>query len=196
MPRASEALQIILDSVATVKRCEVALPEALGRVLALDVRSRHDVPQFANSAMDGYAVRAADVEHATASAPVRLGVLEDVPAGSMPTQSVGEGGAIRIMTGAAMPEGADCVVRVEDTSSDGPWVLIVRGVRQGVNVRCAGEDVRAGQVCPHELRRLSAIAQRSEILRNTRHDAACCTPHLSPSQSWVAPVFTSIASAS
>jgi molybdopterin molybdotransferase len=146
MPRATEALKLILDSVSPLPSCDLPLPASLGRVLACDVCAREDLPSFDNSAMDGYAVRASDVAAATPSSPVRLRVLEDVPAGSTATQPVVQGSAIRIMTGAAMPPAADCVVRVEDTSAEGELVFIARGVCQGFNVRAVGEDVKVGQV--------------------------------------------------
>jgi molybdopterin molybdotransferase len=119
---------------------EVALEDALGMVLIRPVAAAHDLPPFANSAMDGYAVRSADV----AVAPVRLRVVDDVPAGSVPRCPVGPGEATKIMTGAPMPEGADAVVRVEDTTADGDGVSIVVGVSAGANVRPAGGDVAAG----------------------------------------------------
>lgn len=119
----------------------VDLTEALGRVTAGPCVSRVEVPPFANSAMDGFAVLASDVVRT----PVVLRVLEDVAAGSVPTLEVTSGAATRIMTGAPMPAGADAVVKVEDTrlDTDGA-VTIVDGVESGANVRAAGGDVHAG----------------------------------------------------
>lgn len=144
MPRASEALAIILGSVKQVAPRDVPLAEALGLVIARDIAARNSVPPFASSAMDGYAVRAADVAGASPGSPVRLRVLQDVPAGKVASCRVQPGTAVRIMTGAAVPEGADCVVRVEDTLTDGKDAVIRRGVAAGVNVRPIGEDIDAG----------------------------------------------------
>jgi molybdopterin molybdotransferase len=123
---------------------QVAITDACGRVLAEPIRATRDVPPFRNSAMDGYAVRAADVAAATADRPARLRVLETVGAGSVARQPVVAGTAIRIMTGAAMPDGADAVVRVEDTEDSGADVAIRAAAGVGANVRHPGEDVRVG----------------------------------------------------
>lgn len=116
------------------------LREARGLVLAEDITAPHGVPPFANSAMDGYAVRSADV----ATVPVTLRVSEDVPAGSVATSRVEPGQAIKIMTGAPMPEGADAVVKVEDTDSGSTTVEIRAAVPAGTAVRPAGGDIAAG----------------------------------------------------
>lgn len=118
----------------------VALGDAVGRVLAEPVVAPHDVPSFANSAMDGFAVRAEDV----ASPGAVLEILEDVAAGQTASLSVGEGQAIKIMTGAPMPDGADTVVRVEDTSEEGGKVTIATAPERGNSVRPPGGDVAAG----------------------------------------------------
>jgi len=136
-----EAQREVLAAMAPLPVVRVPLGEALGLVLAEPVESPHDVPPFANSAMDGFAVRAAD----TAGAPVTLKILEDLPAGSVPTLPVGPGQATRIMTGAPMPEGADAVVRVEDTSSSGGSVQIGSSVVGGTSVRPAGGDLAFGE---------------------------------------------------
>ena len=127
------------------------LDRALGLVLVEDAIVPHDLPPFTNSAMDGFAVRAEDV----ADTPADLRVLEDVPAGSVASVSVDPGTAIRIMTGAPMPTGADAVVRVEDTESTDGSVRILVGVDTGTNVRPAGGDVRAGEVALPAGRRLT-----------------------------------------
>ena len=116
------------------------LREARGLVLTDDVTAPHDVPPFANSAMDGYAVQAADTD----PAPSRLRVLEDVPAGSVPSQAVLPGTAIKIMTGAPMPAGADAVVKVEDTDAGSDQVNIAAAVAAGTAVRAAGSDTLGG----------------------------------------------------
>jgi molybdopterin molybdotransferase len=114
-----------------------------------------------NAAMDGYAVRGADMRGET----VRLRVVGEVAAGHTPERSVGPGEAMRIMTGAPVPEGADTVVRFERTTSDGEWVEILKPPSPGKNVRQAGEDVRQGQVVlrpgqvlrPQEIGMLAAL---------------------------------------
>lgn len=131
----------------------VSLRDAHNRCLVEDVVASHDVPPFRNSAMDGYAVRAEDVVSAAPSYPIRLEVIGDISAGVVPTVAVGRGQAVRIMTGAPVPDGADAVVRFEDSSeawqpSDrppDPYVAIVQPVSQWEHVRHAGEDMRAGR---------------------------------------------------
>lgn len=145
----TEAQAEVLSSVPLLPEVEVALADGLGLALARPVTAPHPVPPFANSAMDGYAVRAGDLQQA----PVRLRVLEDVPAGRVPTQSVDPGTAIKIMTGAPIPAGADAVVRVEDTEPENGLVNIAVSVPAGTSVRPAGGDVEAGdQVLPAGLR--------------------------------------------
>jgi molybdopterin molybdotransferase len=145
MPTCSEALQLILGSVAPLAARQTNLFEALGLVLAEPQTSPETVPPFTNSAMDGYAVRADDCAGATPASPLFLEVLSDLPAGSVATDAVRSGTAIRIMTGAPLPAGADSVVPVEATASEGTRVRIAAPVRQGANVRLAGEDLRAGE---------------------------------------------------
>ncbi len=135
-----DAQATVLSAIRRLPVTEVELGDALGLVLAEEVRAPHDVPPFANSAMDGYAVIAADV----AAAPVTLQVVEDVAAGRVPTLAVTPGSAIKIMTGATIPEGADAVVPVEVTRQDGDRVEILEGVPKGASVRAAGGDVAAG----------------------------------------------------
>ena len=137
-----EAQAEVLDAMEPLPTVEVTLREARGLVLAAPVSAGHDIPPFANSAMDGYAVRAADV----AAPPVVLPVLEDVPAGRVPTKEVSAGTAIKIMTGAPLPHGADAVVKVEDAEPGDGIVRILEGAAVGTAVRPAGDDVRAGDV--------------------------------------------------
>jgi len=137
-----EARSEVLSSVGLVDVEQVPIWQASGRVLASDVVAPENVPPFANSAMDGFAVRAADV---SASGSV-LEVVGDLPAGSSTDLSVGPGQAIKIMTGAPMPPGADTVARVEDTTAEGSKVTISTAVEPGTSVRPAGGDVYAGQV--------------------------------------------------
>lgn len=138
----AEAHRTVLDMIAPLAPRRVSIGEALGYVLAEKVRATEAVPRFANSAMDGYAVRAADVAHA----PVRLRVIGTAAAGDGPKTAVSPGEAMRIMTGAQMPPGADAVCMVERTKAEdgGFAVLIGEPVGPGTNVREAGEDIAAG----------------------------------------------------
>lgn len=142
----AEASERILARLGSVGTERVPLAAALGRVLASEVVSTVSLPPWPNSAMDGYAVRARDVEGATVSAPVRLMVTEEIAAGHFPLRPIRQGEAARIMTGAPIPEGADSVVRVEDTDDGREAVEVRSGRDAGRNVRPSGEDVRAGAV--------------------------------------------------
>jgi molybdopterin molybdotransferase len=137
-----EALDRILARIAPLESTEVGLLDALGAVLTEDQAADRDVPPFRNSAMDGYAVRGADVKQGG----VRLRVIGAVAAGSLPDRAVRAGEALRIMTGAPMPDGADTVVRVEDTDNGAEVVAINAATAQGAAVRQAGEDLRRGEV--------------------------------------------------
>ncbi|HEX9643996.1 MAG TPA: gephyrin-like molybdotransferase Glp [Acidimicrobiia bacterium] len=130
----------ILDAVGVLAATTVGLRDAYGLALVEDVVAGHDLPPFANSAMDGYAVRAADV----AEAPVDLPVVEEVAAGAVPTKEVTEGTAVKIMTGAPLPAGADTIVKVEDTEPGAGAVRVLAGAEKGTSVRPAGGDVAAG----------------------------------------------------
>lgn len=149
-----QVLARVLARVEPLPSERIHVAQALDRILADDVVAAVSVPPFANSAMDGYAVRAADVAGATPQTPITLIPVDDIPAGRMATRSVGAGEAARIMTGAPVPPGADAVVPVEQT--DDRWraagnaplparVAVYRSVAPGENVRPAGEDIQAGQ---------------------------------------------------
>jgi molybdopterin molybdotransferase len=139
-----EARRLVLERVSPLTAERVPLREALGRVLAVEVGAADPVPGFDNSAMDGFAVRAADTASASGESPVTLDVVDESRAGHPAERPVGPGEAILISTGAMVPEGADSVVRVEDTSSRDGRVEIGVAVETGRNVRRAGEDVRGG----------------------------------------------------
>jgi molybdenum cofactor synthesis domain-containing protein len=142
-----EVRTTILDAVRRLDPVELEAFDALGLVLAADVVSTGPIPPFDNTAMDGYAVRAQSTAGATADAPTRLRVVGELPAGRAPTTRVGDGEAIRIMTGAPMPDGADAVVMVEQTQRDGDdAVLAFHEARAGDHVRHAGGDVEPGEV--------------------------------------------------
>jgi molybdopterin molybdotransferase len=136
-----EAQAEVLGAMSLLPIEAVALADCLGLALAEDVVAPHPVPPFDNSAVDGYAVRAEDL-----TSPGDLLVLEDVPAGHVARRTVVSGTAIKIMTGAPIPAGADAVVKVEDTSSHGEHVTIEVPVPVGTALRPAGGDMRAGAV--------------------------------------------------
>lgn len=143
-----EALARVLAAVRPLPPVERPLLEALGTVAAATVHAAENVPPFTNSAMDGFAVRAEDMKGASGDAPVTLTVVGAIAAGEAARGQIGPGEAIRIMTGAPMPLGADAVARFEDThAGDGESqiVRVYRAVRVNENVRFAGEDLRAGE---------------------------------------------------
>jgi molybdopterin molybdotransferase len=140
-----EARRIVLAEVEGPPDLEgVALADALGRTLAADATSAEDVPGFDNSAMDGYAVRAAEVATASAESAVELPLVGESRAGAPAARELGAGEAIRISTGAMVPAGADAVVRQEDTEDAGEAVRIAVAPSPGANIRRAGEDIRSG----------------------------------------------------
>ena len=149
-----EALAAILAAVPVLPTEHVSLLDALGRVLAEPVVARDSLPPFANSSMDGYALRAADTADAATESPAELRVTADIAAGSVSAVPLRPGEAARIMTGAPLPPGADAVIPVEDTNE--PWrdrerslpdqIQIYRAVQPNDYVRHIGEDIEAGQV--------------------------------------------------
>ncbi len=147
MPLAvADAVAEVLREAAATGVEHVGSEAARGRVLAADVTSPIDLPPFGNSAMDGYAVRARDTAGASAAGPRRLRIVDESRAGAPAAVVVGPGEAAGVSTGALLPEGADAVVRVEDTRRGDGGVEIRREVAVGADVRPAGDDVRAGQV--------------------------------------------------
>jgi molybdenum cofactor synthesis domain-containing protein len=141
----ADAQARILGAVAPLEPRGVPLADARSLVLAREVVASEMVPPFANTAMDGYAVQAADTAGASDAAPATLRVVGELAAGVAPTTPVGAGEAIRIMTGAPMPAGADAVVMVERTRADGDRVEIYAPATAGDHVRPAGGDLDVGQ---------------------------------------------------
>ncbi|WP_038246764.1 molybdopterin molybdotransferase MoeA [Ghiorsea bivora] len=137
-----DALAEVLKHISRKAVEHVALYDSLRRVLAEDVAANRNHPPYDVSAMDGYAVRFADIETVSAENPVRLKVVDDIRAGQMPSIKVLQGRAARIMTGAPTPEGVDTVIRVEDTQEDGHDVLILTPPKQGANIRPMGENLK------------------------------------------------------
>jgi molybdopterin molybdotransferase len=147
-----QAIAQLTDGIDPLPSEKVPLQAALGRTLARSVTAPHDLPPFANSAMDGFAVRAADVQGASANSPVELQIVGEAVAGGDRPPPLGEGEAARITTGSIVPPGADAVVPVEWTSAAGPMagqslaasVRIIRSVEDGDYIRPAGLDLLAG----------------------------------------------------
>ncbi len=146
MQSVPEAAQRICSAFAPLPTERVPLRAAMGRVLAAAITSPITLPHWTNSAMDGYAVRAADVRGASGDAPVSLPVSETVAAGAFPSRALRPGEAMRVMTGAPVPEGADSVIRVEDTDGGVSQVHILQDRDAGKNLRQRGEDLREGEV--------------------------------------------------
>ena len=137
------AQRCVIEAMKRLGTESVPLQQALGRVLAADIKANRDQPPYDVSAMDGFAIRSADV----ASAPVVLEVIEDIKAGDMPCKTVQAGQCARIMTGAPVPSGADAVIRVEDTEAvSDTQVRINVSVKARNDIRDRGESMRDGEV--------------------------------------------------
>jgi molybdopterin molybdotransferase len=151
-----EAREKVLSQIEPLQPLELPLTEAYGCVLANDVVAERDLPEFASSAMDGFAVRSSEVAEATTASPVELRVVGRALIGQRPEGTVGGGEAIRIATGAPVPAGADTIVPIEDCDIAGDVVRILAGTPQGKHIRRAGEDVKTGDSLVHAGRRLQA----------------------------------------
>ncbi len=153
----NEALNIILDSVYQLEGEKADILDSAGRIIFTDILSDINIPPFNNSAMDGYAVRSGDLKDASGENPVRLEITGEIQAGiNNEKLNVGSGQAVRIMTGAPMPQEADAVIPVEDTSEENRTVLVYRDLKENANVRFAGEDISRGQ----------RVLKRGDILRS------------------------------
>lgn len=163
----AEAQDIVLSAVAPLGAEKVPLLDALHRVSAEAVNASRDIPLGDNSAMDGYAVRHADVAGSSSQQPTLLEVLEILPAGKTPRHQVTPGTAVKIMTGAPLPAGADTVVQVEHTNADDARVAVYEAPPMTSNLRRRGEDIRAGECVlrqdaplrPAELGVLASVGQ-------------------------------------
>jgi molybdopterin molybdotransferase len=168
-----EHLSVVLDGIGSIETIEVTLLDAQGLLLAENVSADFPLPGFDNSAMDGYAVRAIDTRDAAREQPVRLQVVGDVAAGAKSRSGMGPGLAMRIMTGAPIPAGADAVIPLEDTDRGLARVAIHRPVHTGECIRRAGEDVAAGAPAlgagaalgPQQLGLLAAIGRDRVTVR-------------------------------
>ena len=140
-----EALKEILEAISPLGLEKVSILDALGRVIGEDIYAGRAIPPKDNSAMDGYALRAVDSHGASPEKPIFLDVVEVIPAGSIPAKRIEPGQAARIMTGAPLPEGADSVIRMEDTRKEENRVALLVEIKKGRYVRHEGEDVRQGE---------------------------------------------------
>lgn len=141
-----EGVELLLAAAESMETEEINIEEACRRVLACDIKAAENIPPFDRSPLDGYAVRAADTAGAAEAAPVTLRVIEEVRAGYASVKTLGEGEAVKILTGAPVPAGADAVIRFEDTEFTEKEVRIFQPQRAGSNIVRAGEDVRQGNV--------------------------------------------------
>jgi molybdopterin molybdotransferase len=168
-----EALEIVLSQVKVLPPERVNLLSSLGRTLAEDVYADFDIPGFDRAAMDGYAVISKDTDSASKKKPVVLEVIADLPAGYSTKKVVKSGKAVRIMTGAPMPRGADAVVMVEDTQKKEGKVRIFHRVNPEENVSFAGEDVKKGELIlpqgglirPAEVAMLASLGKKNILVR-------------------------------
>lgn len=153
-PGFQQAQQLLLEQVSAVGTEKTALSDCGGRVLACDLTASENIPPFDRSPYDGYAFRSADTVRAAEESPVTLTVLEEVPAGSVPTKTVVEGTAVKILTGAPIPQGADAVCKYEDTEFNAETVTLFRFYKPGANIVVTGEDVCKGDV----------LAQKGDVI--------------------------------
>lgn len=167
MRSVEDHLQAVLAGVGPLAPLDVTLVESRGCVLAEDVTAPWPLPAFDQAATDGYAVRAEELLTASDGKPTRLAVVDDVPAGYRASHDLGAGQAIRIQTGAPVPEGANAVVPLDRTDGGMREVAITRGVRAGDHVRHRGDDVELGEVVvpagtvvgPREIALLAAVGR-------------------------------------
>ncbi len=149
-----DAQHRILKSIKPVSEETIPLSMAYNRVLSAAIKASIDFPTFANSSMDGFAVRSTDLNDASPESPVALKVIGDIPAGSVPDGSISVGQSMRIMTGAILPDGSDAVIPVEDTDIDYRHtgtplpknVAIYHSVPSGANIRRVGQDIKTNEI--------------------------------------------------
>src|SRR5277367_1486952 len=177
MISADQALQIVLENVAPLGVERIPILDALGRVLAENISSSRDIPGFDNSAMDGYAVRAADLASASEANPVKLRVVETAGAGQMPSRRVGAGETVRTMTGAPIADGADAIIQVERTRGSGDVVEFLAPAEVRGFIRPRGEDLCLGELVmspgktltPADLGMLASVNRAMvEVIRRPR----------------------------
>ncbi len=163
-----EAINIIMDEIKPLSGERISIEHATGRILFEDIISRRDIPFSNNSAMDGFAVISEDLKGVDEKHPKVLKIVEELPAGRIPSRKINRGECAKIMTGGIMPEGADAVVMVENTEQTSVnEVKIKRSVEKGENVRYKGEDIKEGSIVlkkgtrlrPQEIGLLAAIGK-------------------------------------
>lgn len=145
-PDYQQARELLLSCARTVGTERIPLSQCGGRVLAQDLIAQENIPPFDRSPYDGYAFRAADTAQATKADPVTLRVLEEIPAGAVPTREVTAGTAAKVLTGAPIPEGADAVIMYEKTECTQESVTLFGPVKPGENIIRIGEDIQKGAV--------------------------------------------------
>ena len=177
--KVDEARKIILEKIKVQGTEKVSISEALGRILSEDIIARRNNPPMDNSAMDGYALKAKDIELATSENPIKLEIIEDLAAGYSPKMTIQSGQAVRIMTGAPIPEGADAVIMQEDTERNENSVQVKDKAEIRENIRDAGEDVREGETVIKKGAKLlpahigmMAVVGRSSVLVGRRPSVA------------------------
>ncbi len=148
------AQTLLMDRVSVVNAEPVSIAHCGGRILANDLTAAENIPPFDRSPYDGYAFRAEDSAQASEENPVTLTILEEVPAGAVPTKTVTAGTAVKILTGAPIPQGADAVCKYEDTRFDAQQVTLLRAYKSGANIVRMGEDVQIGKV----------LAQKGDVI--------------------------------
>lgn len=178
-----EALDNILSRIQPLGLEKVLLLESLGRIIGEDIYARRDIPPLDNSGMDGYALRFEDIRESSKDHPVRLKVIEDLPAGFVSKKTIGKGEAIRIMTGAPIPKGADTVIPVEETKKEDGYAFILKVASLGENIRRSGEDVKKGDrviskgdmIRPAEVGMLASVGRSSILVYQKPLVAILCT---------------------
>ena len=177
--KVDEARKIILEKIKVQGTEKVSISEALGRILSENIIARRNNPPMDNSAMDGYALKAKDIELATSENPIKLEIIEDLAAGYSPKMTIQSGQAVRIMTGAPIPEGADAVIMQEDTERNENSVQVKDKAEIRENIRDAGEDVREGETVIKKGAKLlpahigmMAVVGRSSVLVGRRPSVA------------------------
>jgi molybdopterin molybdotransferase len=148
-----EARDLLIEVTKTIGTESLPIKETYGRICAKDIAAKKNVPPFDRSPFDGYAFRSADTQR---DLPVTLSILEEIPAGSVPMKEVTEGTAVKILTGAPMPMGADAVTKFEETEFTTESVTLKRAYEYDENVIHAGEDIQAGEIIAHQGQEIDA----------------------------------------
>ena len=170
----------LADRMTPVETERVSLSEAAGRILAEDLIAADNIPPFDRSPFDGYAFRAADTAQASPEHPVTLTILEEVPAGAVPAKRVTPGTATKILTGAPIPEGADCVSMFERTEFTRETVTLFAPGSAGENIILAGEDVKKGTLLVRKGARIDAVGMQFHMFYPEREAEDKAAFYLNP----------------